>query len=186
MTRAIVTKEMLREAAREVRRLGPHPAKVKLSKAEPDLVEHVLRGLDRISKKLVAAGLPHEQGVYPDMLQVVLSSLEAQRKAQSAVVERLREPPGARADTACDAAQVTADLLDQVEAAYWPLGRHRAMRELHAVEPELQRFVIRVHASVQEQMAEFTMPEGVRELVSEQIMIMGVVCAIAARKTVSL
>src|SRR6266542_1764738 len=50
--RTIVTKEMLREAAREVRRLGPHPAKVKLSKVEPELVAHVLKGLDGISKKL--------------------------------------------------------------------------------------------------------------------------------------
>jgi hypothetical protein len=181
--RTIVTKEMLREANREVRELGPHRANVKLSKVEPVLVAHVLRGLDRISKKLVHLGLPYEQGVYPDMLQVMISSLEAQRKAQFALVSALRQRRGhVTSNDVGPEKQVSTEILDEVEAAFWPIGRDRAMRELHAVEPELQRFIVRVHASVQEQVAHYEIPDPVRELLSEQLMIMAAICVSATRK----
>src|SRR5689334_16989315 len=63
MRRPLVTKEMTREASRQVRDLGARPAMVKLSWLEPALISHVELGMKLIWRKLRSYGLIKSNGM---------------------------------------------------------------------------------------------------------------------------
>ena len=187
MTVPSVTKEMTQRADRQVRELGARRAMVKLSEAEPALIDYVERGMERIWRKLRGYGLIGGRGpkridatLYPTILRVIVSSLEAQRLAQRALAAEQRKRPSYPIDED-DFRRMKAELLENVEGAYWPVGRDRAMRELHASEPELHRFIRGVHGAVLDALADHPVPEPVREVVSEQIVLMGVICCYASQ-----
>jgi hypothetical protein len=190
----IVTKEMTAEARREVDQLGARPAMVRLERFEPELVEHVNRGMDRIWAKLEEYGLKDEKGwmrgidgdFYPLILGQIISALEALRKAQYELVTKIRNHRCAEKieelqRLAGDSPTVHVNGLDDAEAAFWPLGRDRAMRQLHLLEPELSKFVNRVVGSINDGLEVADVPEQTRELVLEQISVMGAVCVCATR-----
>jgi hypothetical protein len=191
MSRALVTKEMTREAARQVRDLGPRPAMVKLSRLEPELISHVNKGMSLIWRKLRSYGLINAKGMngidetlYPTILGVVISSLEALRTAQSSLGPRLahhRSVRNCRDGRTSEGARVSAEILEEVEVQVWPLGRDRVMRELFMIEPELQRFILRVYGSVRDGLVDYKLPDSVEELLAEQLMLMGAICTFAAR-----
>ena len=76
---------------------------------------------------------------------------------------------------------VTAATLDEAEAALWPMGRDRAMKQLHEIEPALWLMIIHVNGCVRDILADYQIPEGAREAVAEQLMVMGAICVTATR-----
>lgn len=55
------------------------------------------------------------------------------------------------------------------------------MKALHEIEPELWLFIGRVYGSVRDILADYQLPEGARETIAEQFMVMGAICVTATR-----
>lgn len=184
MERFSVTKQMTQRADRQVREAGPRPAMVKLSNVEPELIEFVNRGMDRVSRMLdKGTGKEAERGqIYCCVLRLVIAALESQRSAHASCLTRLlasRVPePG---DANVVRPSVTASRLEAIEDALWPIGREKLMEELATAEPELHRFVLRVEQSVQDALAEHELSHSESRAVSEQLMSMAAICVYALR-----